>query len=882
MKPISVRFKGFGPYTDEQVIDFSELEKNGLFLICGETGAGKTTILDAICYALYCESSGGQRGDIENMRCKLADKTEETLVEFIFDSMGTRYKFSRALKFKTKNLHSYHNCYVLKEDVWEVLDTGMKQVSARAEKIVGLTSSQFRQVIILPQGKFEEFLISDSKKKEEILVTLFNVQQWSRISEEINRRVNRRAAELDREKMIIFEGLRRYDCPDLESLNVKGHQLEEELEAIIPRVKLAEEEEARTRTILQEQLQVEKDFAELAVRQKRYDSLLHRLEAIIAQEQSLLLADRAEQIRENYDALRAARREQNRAEENLRSSNRSVQVSDAALAEAIRCLSSHMSLESTMAEKKVHLLRLENLREIYEKLDALRSNTDIAKQHYLKTDLVLRQRQEALDAREQELANAFHSQKQAREEYEAAQIRYRLGIGGILAQTLEAGAPCPVCGSTHHPSPAPQAPEHVSEAQLDKLSKAAAKADRAVTGSIKARTQAEQERNTTQAALHDAHQSLILAQAEFQAAEKQKLPGIDTAETLARAINALSRELNTWELEKTNLVNVQTVAQGNFHAAKCALDNAEKTLSLAREACLHQEDIWETTRSDAGFGSEQEFLDAVLEPREKQRRRELVVAFRSDLKVAKSTLDSQIQAVDGKQLQDIGELKQAFSQAEQERKQLTQQHILLDSQIKALRSDENVLSARMKKNRDALIVLEADQVFARRIAGSHGVGLQRYVLGVMMNSITAQANRLLENVYGGRYRLYRTDETTGRTLKGGLELEVFDSHNNQRRSVRTLSGGEKFLVALSLAIGLSTVVQAQGEGIRLEAMFIDEGFGSLDREAIQDALDILQGIRGTAGVVGIISHVDLLAETIPTRIEITKGRRGSSVRILGT
>ena len=193
MKPVSVRFQCFGPYMTEQFIDFSQLEKNGLFLICGETGAGKTTILDAMCYALYGESSGGQRGELENMRCKLAEKTDETFVEFIFDSMGKRYKFSRSLKFKTKNLHSYHNCYLWKDGVWEVLDTGIKQVSARAERLVGLTSSQFRQVIILPQGKFEEFLVSDSKKKEEILVTLFNVQQWSRITEEIGRRVNARA-----------------------------------------------------------------------------------------------------------------------------------------------------------------------------------------------------------------------------------------------------------------------------------------------------------------------------------------------------------------------------------------------------------------------------------------------------------------------------------------------------------------------------------------------------------------------------------------------------------------------------------------------------------------------------------------------------------------
>ena len=151
----------------------------------------------------------------------------------------------------------------------------------------------------------------------------------------------------------------------------------------------------------------------------------------------------------------------------------------------------------------------------------------------------------------------------------------------------------------------------------------------------------------------------------------------------------------------------------------------------------------------------------------------------------------------------------------------------------------------------------------------------------MLTSVAAEANRLLAKVYSGRYQLYRTDEVAGSSRKSGLELEVYDSHTNARRSVTTLSGGEKFLVALSLAIGLSTVVQAQGSGIRLEAMFIDEGFGSLDRESIQDALDILHSIRHTAGVVGIISHVDALAETIPAQLQITKGRRGSSCRLTG-
>lgn len=151
----------------------------------------------------------------------------------------------------------------------------------------------------------------------------------------------------------------------------------------------------------------------------------------------------------------------------------------------------------------------------------------------------------------------------------------------------------------------------------------------------------------------------------------------------------------------------------------------------------------------------------------------------------------------------------------------------------------------------------------------------------MLTTVTAAANRLLESVHGGRYRLYRTDDTSGGVRKAGLELEVLDNACGGRRSVRTLSGGEKFLVALSLAIGLSTVVQSRSGGTRLEAMFIDEGFGSLDAESINDALAVLSGIQRTHGLVGIISHVDRLRETIPARLEIEKNEGGSGIKVIG-
>lgn len=881
MKPVSVAFKCFGPYMAQQFIDFSQLEKNGLFLISGETGAGKTTILDAICYALYCESSGGQRGDIENMRCKLADKTDETLVEFIFDSMGARYKFSRALKYKTKNLHSYHNCYIMKDDVWEVLDTGMKQVSARAERILGLTSSQFRQVIILPQGKFEEFLVSDSKKKEEILVTLFNVQQWSRITEEISRRVNRRATELDREKTAISEGLRRYGCDTLEALGKKLATLCSSLEMTKLAAREAEKilaaaEERYTGGKLENAL-----FSQLDQTQNRLTQLNQQEEAMEREKRDLSLADDADLLRPVYLEFHTAANALRRTEADLNNaSNRQVQTV-AALERACAALTAHEAqAEEHLRDQKL-LLQLEQARETYASLEGLRREEAQARQLWAAAEMRLRDKLTDLQKKERALAEALFAQETAKADYDRVLDAYRRSIGGILAETLEAGKPCPVCGSTSHPAPAMQQEDHVSEKELDQKNRELTRCGKAVSEAIQAKIAAETARNQAREQEFGAKHRLENAASKLDLALTQRIPGIPDAPALERQTQKLQSQIQDYTRQGKALLDTKTAAEAAHTAAVLAAADCEKQVKDTRAVMEKARLAWEKTLAASEFSGEQDFLAASLEPARKQQRYRALTAWQAERKAAEEALADQVSRLEGKSRPDLAELKQYRDQAEAENNHLAKQAILDGKLLKDMSADEAKLTARLENVREALMVLEADQVFARRLAGSHGVGLQRYVLGVMMNAITGQANRLLENVYGGRYRLYRTDETTGRTLKGGLELEVFDGHNSQRRSVRTLSGGEKFLVALSLAIGLSTVVQAQGEGIRLEAMFIDEGFGSLDREAIQDALDILQGIRGNAGVVGIISHVEALVETIPARIEITKGSRGSIARILG-
>ena len=318
MKPISVRFACFGPYMAEQFIDFTQLEAGGLFLICGETGAGKTTILDAICYALYGKSSGALRGDFSVMRCKLAEK-EETLAEFIFESGGKRYKFIRTLKMGRKKLSDFHDCQVWQDGVWVPIFENPKAtvVNKKAEELIGLTYDQFRQVIILPQGQFEKLLVSNSEEKEKILVSLFHADRWQKIADEIYRRVAQRDEALRGEKNQIVLKLREYRCENLAQLEAAVAQSREDLAVM----------QTRAETVRQ-QLEICKKKQEQAILENRDFETLGRMETELAalekkreffrkEGEILAAAQGAEAIGGHYFALREARSQMQRAHAQL-------------------------------------------------------------------------------------------------------------------------------------------------------------------------------------------------------------------------------------------------------------------------------------------------------------------------------------------------------------------------------------------------------------------------------------------------------------------------------------------------------------------------------------------------------------------------------------
>ena len=345
-------------------------------------------------------------------------------------------------------------------------------------------------------------------------------------------------------------------------------------------------------------------------------------------------------------------------------------------------------------------------------------------------------------------------------------------------------------------------------------------------------------------------------------------------------IKDLRQRIEKYKELTTRFQNMLMEAQANIKACEEALKQSSKERKTAKETLDEKMASWEVLYRQTGFESEEAFVSSLMRTEEKNRQKEVFIRFQTELEAAWKAWEEQKKAVDDGQTPDVRAEKHKLSELTDRQKKISKEWILKQQSLEKMQKDLHNFSKRKEKYDAQRSKVDADLEFVNRLRGRTGISLQRYVLGVMLSSITAEANCLLKNVHGGRYQLYRTDAIAGSGHKGGLELEVLDAQSNERRSVTTLSGGEKFLVALSLAIGLSTVVQAQGNGMRLGAMFIDEGFGSLDQNSIYDALEVLQGIQKANGLVGIISHVELLRDVIPSKIEVHKSKNGSKLHIV--
>ena len=900
MRPLKLTISAFGPYAGECALDLESLGTGGLYLITGDTGAGKTTIFDAICYALYGKASGGARDNSDLFRSKYAAPETPTFVELEFLCHGNRYTVRRNPGYlrpakrgsamveqkPDAELHLPDGSVISKE----------KQVTAKITEILGVGKEHFSSIAMIAQGDFQQLLLAKTEERVKIFRKIFDTDKYKVLQDRLG--VEIRAAEQRWKELRASQEQYAGMIRTAEETTVQGLPMEE-IRRILEEALTADE--ALLQGLAEQTGALEARSAELAAQTER---------ARNQQKQRKLLDDMRQS--EGRGVVQLAAAEEALASTQAQEPKRTALTNEIAALEVVRPRYAELSAlrkTQTAEETKLQALSRE-IEKITAELSAARKQqADAARELEEWKDVplmlaenqrlqeTLTQRQTELTALQKQDANyrtACTRTEQAQREYltaataaadaqQAHQTIYRAFLdaqAGILASALTAGVPCPVCGSVEHPVPAPLADKAPTQEMVDAAqNRADAARKKAEAASAKA-GRLEGERAQQEQALKDAEAKLLKGQTLADAMEGcREALALAVAEGKSLAATEQRRKLLEAGLpgleKQIKTLTERQTADAQQSAALDATIRERKNQMEVAAAALPYPDEGRLLQQIDGRKRERTALEAALNAaRENHRTVETnLTALRGRIEATQTALDAQ-EPID-------------FDAANAELSQV-------GAELAALRQTGNGASGRLSVNRQVreglgrtageLSALEQKLRWLEPLAktangnlsGKERLMLETFVQTTYFDRIIACANTRLLRMTDGQYELIRhTEAADGRRLTG-LELDVIDHYNGSARSVRTLSGGESFKASLSLALGLSEMIQRQSGGIRFDTMFVDEGFGSLDEESLRQAITTLTNLSGTDRLVGIISHVAELKERIDKQILVTKTRDGYS------
>lgn len=907
MRPIKLVLSAFGPYAGRTEIDFGALGEQGLYLITGDTGAGKTTIFDAITFALYGEASGGTR-EVSMFRSKYASAGTETFVELTFLYAGKEYRvkrnpeYERPAKRGDGTTVQKADAELTMPDGWVV--TKSREVTAAIRDIVGIDRGQFTQIAMIAQGDFLKLLLAPTEERMKIFRQLFRTERY----QQLQLKLKDESGTLNRQCELLRSGLAQvvdgivWDRDDLLFPQVEqakhGAPLEEILTLLgqltaLDQAALKEqttalglvEKQLQEKTAvlargaehekLKEQLaggkhQLEQCSARLtaaeaqrtdaAGKQGQIDTLT---EQCAAQRSTLPRYDELESLRAK---LLANQREQEKKAAGYASGENAVKTLSKELAQTRE---EQESLRGAAAQK--------------EKLEAeqkLLSQRMAALQKLQSSERALKALKEEWTAAQQTYCKAQETAETLQRTYEQKNRAYLDGQAGILATTLQAGQPCPVCGALEHPQPAKAADTVPSETELNAAAKAASASRKTAAdcsaragtlgGEVKSREEELSGRRAELLGDGDLQEALTAAKQRDGALTRE----LEAAKRGTARADALARLLP----QKEAALKEQETAMTALHAEFAGLKSARGELA-AQEHTLAESLPWasraEALQKTETLEKERDGLKGALAKAE--------AAYQS-CRVEADTLRGQIKSLT-ESLEGVPEVDMAGETAALS---------TLTGQKTELTRDVQRLTSRLERNRETLDTIrnrsgelaaqETRLAWVRTLSntangnlpGREKIMLETYVQMNFFDRILARANTRFMVMSGGQYELKRQVEAANNRSQSGLELDVIDHYNGSERSVRTLSGGESFQASLSLALGLSDEIQSSAGGIRLDTMFVDEGFGSLDEESLFQAMRALNSLSQGHRLVGIISHVAELKEQIPRQIVVKKDRSGGS------
>lgn len=878
MKPCTVEFQAFGPYAGHELVDFEKLAARGLFLICGKTGTGKTMILDAITFALYGKSSGHGRDDFEAMRCTNAAFDVTTYVRFTFENNGIYYRFERRLERKRKNLSASYMVWQKDENgTWTAMFENAKEkmLNEKAEEIIGLSYEQFRQVIVLPQGQFEKFLTSDSADKEKILTSIFGEEKWQAVAQLMFEEATERRQQLKSLQEQISNSLQEEACDTLAELEAIIAQKKERLVAM----EAAYQEGACEKQIgaLRDRLALVSRFQDLRRGKARVRAYEEKQHDRAEQEKRIQDARRAEKVKELLLELHRAEAAQAERKMAVRAADQAAGQAKQQAEQILLQVTAQQQKNDEIEEKKAQKIQLTAKITDYESIAALEQNFQKQRKAAESALQEAVQEKQVYESYAPKLVMLHEAYETDMEEHRKLLAAYLAGITGELAASLVEGQPCPVCGSREHPQKAVRTEADTSKEHVEEKRAEADAVYQKLQQTMQKQEQAKKKYEEKQRLAQELQLAKETAYTRLAEMQNNLIPEIGSLAELQKKLQQLTDEIgkDTEKLQSLTKMLEQannTVAET---AAKAELARQEEELTQKKQEAAMQ--AVARGLSEHGFADIKEAEQLLMGEKELEGMRRQIADYDAGKKAAEEQV-MRLQEELGRQREpDEEACKTELARLEKLQETYAKETAVLSETIRRLSQKAEKLALAGEGLEEKLLEAEQDLAFAKKLRGDAGTGLQRYVLGILFSSVIAAANRMLSMVHGGRYRLFRSDEKAQGSNKRGLELKVYDknSEEHEGRFVSTLSGGEKFLASLALSIGMSTI--AQKSGIRIEALFIDEGFGSLDEDSITDAMQILGSIQQANGLVGIISHVQLLQERIPTKLRVEETEKGSHI-----
>lgn len=1018
MKPIQLTLSAFGPYKSEEIIDFTELQDNRLFVISGTTGAGKTSIFDAICFALYGTSSGSDRDQTKMLRSDFANDDTHTGVELIFEMHSKKYRVLRQLSHVKKGRKTATG---EKYELYEILTDGaevavverqrVSDINPKIEEIIGLTYDQFSQIVMLPQGEFRKLLTSQSENKEAILRKIFKTDRYGKMvkkledkklkaehdartakgmrdsyieqiagalpvreselfsSLESNSNVYQIQQALQQEQHYYHEKIEKDHKIYLESSAALGKKNEQFLKAKTLNIRIDELEHTKQQVHQKEQDMPLYEKKLEQVEAARRAATLHHLNAHclklkqdLTQKEGALQEAQANLSKTENSFLQAeAQFEQEKSNEQKRELTVKTVlhlkhlVDPYEKVEEVKVKVGHLNDE--MARQQKHIVTLKEVFEAKKKKEPLLKELIMATEDDVKKGMLISERiKEVQDSitliskYTQEVANYKKAETVAKSALERYQISYTSyqeleknwlnNQAAVLASALVAGQSCPVCGSTEH-----QAVHFNAESQIDQVTLEAARANLAELDQQKNNAsiqfniskskvdelveqlnmgeidpanitiyesklaeftaiwsfakQQEEKLVKLKQELDSYHEEItsdeknILAEVEVALqvekqyiADKSKLdelmkmiePSIENLSSLMAKITeaeTLSKTLQeAWEKAQQQYQTLQTEKATNSQAVlfmSTQVQELTDQLSISRDQ-FNQE------MKTAGFDTYGQYTAAILDESVIKQMNDDYMSFRNSLHaLQQKVVDEQayltgLQKVDLTLLQEELQLLKSAEENAFEMYKKTQQYELACTEfIEKLAHVADEIH-RLEDVSNQIV----DLYNMLKGQNSKKISFERYVQMGYLEQITEAANVRLRNLSNGQYSLLCSDRQESHGRQSGLSLDVYDGFTGQTRDVKSLSGGEKFNASLSLALGMADVIQSFQGNVRIDTMFIDEGFGSLDEESLMRAIDTLIELQNTGRMIGVISHVAELKDAIPAILQVEKLKEGYS------